>query len=56
MVPEILTIEEKVGYKSFSSEILNTTENDSKFVEEMVACDEYWFFTYDSEMKHQSMH
>lgn len=43
-MPEILTIDEKAGRKNVSSDILNTIENDPKFLEEVITCDESWFF------------
>jgi len=38
------------------ADILQNTENNQNFLENIITCDESWFFQYDPESKHQSMH
>jgi len=38
------------------ADILRNTENDPNFLENVITYDESWFFQYDPESKHQSMH
>jgi len=38
------------------ADILQNNENDQNFSENVITCDESWFFQYDPESKCQSMH
>lgn len=56
MVPKCLTIEQKERRRMISSDILGNIERDPTFLQNVITCDESWFFTYDPETKRQSMH
>jgi len=38
------------------ADILQNIENDPNFLDNVITCDESWFFPYHPESKHQSMH
>lgn len=56
MVPKCLTIEQKERRRMICSDILQNIESDPTFLQNVITCDESWFFTYDPETKRQSMH
>ena len=56
MVPRLLTPEQKEIRMNICADILQNTENDPNFLENVITCNESWFFQYDPENKHQSMH
>lgn len=51
IVPRNFIIEQKAAHENICIE----TENISNFLEKVVTCDESWAFTYDPEIKPQSM-
>jgi len=55
MVPRLLTPEKKEIRMNMCADILRNTENNQKFLENRIMCDESWFFQYDPESKCQSM-
>jgi hypothetical protein len=56
MVPRILTPEQKETRLNICVDILQNTENDLEYLGYVITSDESWFFQYDPETKHQSMH
>ena len=56
MVPTCLTIEKKERQGMICSDILENIKRDPTFLQNVITCDESWFFTYDPETKRQSMH
>jgi len=56
MVPRLLTPEQKEIQMNICADILQNTQNDPNFLENIITCDESWFFQYDPESKCQSMH
>ena len=52
---KLLTPEQKETRLSICVDILENIENDPKFLENVITCDESWFFQYDPETKRQSM-
>jgi len=38
------------------ADILQNSENDPNFLENVITCDESWFFQYDPQSKRQSLH
>jgi len=56
MVLRLLTPEQKEIQMNICADILQNTENNPNFLENMVTCDESNFFQYDPESKCQSMH
>ena len=58
MVPRLLTPEQKEIRMNSCADILQNTENDPNFLENIITitCDESWFFQCDLESKSQSMH
>jgi len=56
MVPRHLAPEQKEIRMNICADILQNTENDPKFIQNVVTCDESWFFQYDPGSKRQSMH
>lgn len=56
MVPKILTPEQKDSRMEICSDILKNIKKDPDLLHRVITCDESWFFTYDPETKHQSMH
>ena len=56
MVPRLLTPKQKEIRMNICADILQNTENDPNFLENIITCDESWFFQYDLESKHQSTH
>jgi len=55
-VPRLLTPELKEIRMNICADILQNTENDPNFLENVINCDESWFFQYDPASKRQSMH
>ena len=56
MVPRLLTPEQKEIRMNICADILQNIENDPNFLENIITCDESWFFQYDPESKCQYMH
>jgi len=56
MVPRILTPEQKEIGMNIYADILQNIENDPNLLENVITCDESWFFQYNPESKCQSMH
>jgi len=56
VVPRLLTPEQKEIWMNICADILQNIENDPDFLENVITCDESWFFQYDTESKCQSMH
>jgi len=56
MMPRLLPPEQKEIGMNIRADILQNTENDTNILENVITCDELWFFQYDPESKHQSMH
>ena len=56
MVPRPLTPEQNEIRMNISADILQNTENDPNFLGNIITCDVPWFFQYDPDSKHQSMH
>jgi len=56
MVLRLLTPEQKAIQMNICADILQNIENGPNFVENVITCDESWFFQYDPESKCQSMH
>ena len=56
MMPKLLTPEQKETRLNICVVILKNIENDVKFLENVITCDELWFFQYDPETKRQAMH
>ena len=56
MVLRLLTPEQKEIWMNICVDILQNTENDPNFLENVITCNESWFSQYDPESKHQSMH
>jgi len=56
MVPRLFTAEQKEIRMNICADILQNTENDPDFLENVITCDESWFFQCDPESKYQSMH
>jgi len=58
MVPRLLTAGQKEIQLNICADILQNTENDSNFLENVITCDEscFFFLKYDSKSKRQSMH
>jgi len=56
MVPRLLTPEQKEIRMNICADILQNIENDPNILEDVITCDESWFFQYDPESKRQSMH
>lgn len=55
MVPKNLTLDQKFNRKEICSNILKTIKNNTKFLNNIITCDETWIFIYDPETKKQSM-
>ena len=55
-MPRILTPEQKEIQTNICADILQNTENDPNILENVITCDELWFFQYDPESKRQFMH
>jgi len=54
MVPRLFTPEQKEIWKNTCADILQNIENDPNFLEDVITCDESWFFyQYDPESKRQ---
>ena len=56
MVPKLHTPEQQETRLNMCVEILENIENDPKFLENVITCDESGFFQYDPETKRQFMH
>jgi len=56
MVPRLLTPEQMGIRMNICADILQNIENVPNFLENVINCDESWFFQYDPESKCQSMH
>jgi len=56
MVPRLLTPEQKEIRLNICADILQNTENDPNFLENIITYDESWVFQYNPESKHQSVH
>ena len=56
MVPRLLTPDQKEIRMNICADILQNIGNDPNLLENIITCDESWFFQYDPESKHQSMH
>ena len=56
MVPRLLTPEQKEIRMNICADILQNIENNSNILENVITCDESWFFQYDPESKRQSTH
>jgi len=56
MVLRLLTPEQKEIRMNICADILQNTENNPNFLENVITCDESWVFQYDPESKRQSMH
>ena len=56
MVPRLFTPEQKQIRMNIYADILQNIENYPNFLENIIICDESWFFQYDPESKCQSMH
>jgi len=48
MVLRLLIPEQKEIWINFCADILQKIENDPDFLENVITCDESWFFKYDS--------
>ncbi|MGP1934012.1 MAG: hypothetical protein ACTS8P_06140, partial [Arsenophonus sp. NC-XBC3-MAG3] len=48
--------EQKESQMNTCADTLKNIEKDPKFLGRVITCDESWFFTYNPETKHQSMH
>ena len=56
-MPRLLTPEQKEIRMNICADILQNIENDPNILENVITCDESWFFfQYDPEGKRQSMH
>jgi len=56
MVPRLLTPEQKEIRMNICADILQNIENDSNLLENVITCDEsFFFYQYDPESKRQSM-
>jgi len=55
MEPRLLTPEQKEIRMNICVDILQNTENDPNFLENIITCDESWFFKCDPESERQSM-
>jgi len=51
MVPRLLTAEQKEIRMNICADILQNIENDPNILENVITCDESWFFQYDPESK-----
>jgi len=49
VVPRLLTPEQKEIRMSICADILQIIENNPNFLENIITCDESWFFHYDPE-------
>ena len=47
IVPRLLTPERKEIWMNICADILQNIENDPNFLENIITCDESWFFQYD---------
>jgi len=56
MVPRLLTPEQVEIRMNTCADILQNIENDPNFIENVITCDESWFFQYDPEINCQSRH
>jgi len=56
MVPRLLTPEQKEIRINICADTVQNIENDPNVLENVITCDESWFFQYDLESKRQSMH
>jgi len=56
MVPRLLTPEQKETRMNICADILQHTENVPDFLENVITCDNSWFFHYDPKSKPQSIH
>jgi len=58
MVPRLLTPEQKEIRMNICADILQNTENDPNFLDNLITCDEscFFFFKYDPKSKRQSIH
>jgi len=55
VLPRLLTPEQKEIGMNICASILQNIESDPNFIENVITCDESWFFQYDQESKCQSM-
>lgn len=55
-MPYFLTFEQHEARKNICIKTLNAIENGSNLLQRATTCDESWVFTYDREIKPQSMH
>jgi len=55
MVLRLLTPEQKEIRTNICADILQNSENDPHFLENVITCDESWFFQCDPECKRKSM-
>jgi len=51
MVLRLLTPEQKEIRMNICADILQNTENNPNFLENIIICDESWFFQYNPESK-----
>jgi len=56
MAPRLLTPKEKEIRMNVCADILQNNENCPNLEENVITCDESWFFQYDPESKCHSMH
>ena len=56
MAPRLLTPDQKEIRMNICADILQNIENDPDLLENIITCDESWFFQYNPESKRQSMH
>ena len=56
MVPRLLTPKQKEIQMNICADILQNIENEPNFLENVITCNESWFFQYDPESERQSMH
>jgi len=56
MVARLLTSEQKEIWMNLCVDILQNIENDPNVLENIITCDESWFFQYGPESKQESMH
>ena len=56
MAPSFLNPDQKEIRMNICADILQNVENGLNLLENIITCDESWFFQYDPESKRQSMH
>ena len=56
VVSKLLTSNQKEKLQEICADSLKQIEENPKFLDSVITCDETWVFQYDSDTKRQSMH